>query len=311
MTPRDSYRVLQLCCTLWLVLIGIAAIANSCDARKAHAQSKSVGLAYVRDSTIGNGGEGPQAQPLASGAAHRPGRSVLREPVRGRHYVRVDALHGGTASMPTREADPKTVPLPVILEAGAALPPSDARTSLSGAGDATPARSVTTLSALILAVAQVAANEGALHSPYEVSLIWQVVETVAVTAQKRLEWLQLHSPRALGLKPCDGIGNCDWTWQLDETGALPPALAARGVQPDWWELHRRDAWLSVLATADSLASGRVRARPCEIAPVTWGSITSTRDMKWATRHGLRRLYCAPGKLLNDGFWSVYAVARAR
>lgn len=156
---------------------------------------------------------------------------------------------------------------------------------------------------LVLQAARVSANEGALQNLPEVSLIWQVVEGSARTAGKRLEFLEKHSPRAMGLVPCGGIGNCEWSRQLDYEGELPPALAAAGVDALWWHLTRRDRWLAVLAATDALARGKVVAVPCGRRPVSWGNPNSVHDSAYASRHGLCRLHCGlpSGGLLNDGY----------
>ncbi len=65
-----------------------------------------------------------------------------------------------------------------------------------------PSRADDGKAALILAVAKVAANEGALWSLADTDLIWQVVEHRGSNTARRLEWLRRHSGRVLERKPC-------------------------------------------------------------------------------------------------------------
>lgn len=162
------------------------------------------------------------------------------------------------------------------------------------------ARNGGTNEALVLAVAHVSVNEGALQRLRETALIWQVTEGHGATNEKRLEFLRKHSPRALGLKPCGGIGNCDWSHQLTRAGTLPAALAVTGTRADWWAIARQGRWEAVLAATEAMVRGADYVRPCKTTPETWGS--PRIDGAYAKAHGLCRLHCGEaGELLNDGY----------
>ena len=141
-----------------------------------------------------------------------------------------------------------------------------------------------------------AANEGALWNLRDTALIWQVVENRGDDTKSRTRWLQKHSPRALGLKPCNGAGrNCQWSRNLRKEGTIPAGMAAGG---DYWRYKLQPRWLEVLALAEQLVAGTTRDKPCPTPPDTWGG-----DMDWANAvaHGL--VPCGCEGTLNEG-WAV-------
>jgi len=157
---------------------------------------------------------------------------------------------------------------------------------------------------LALAVAKVAANEGALWNFYDTSLIWQVVEGHGETDAQRLKWLQKHSGRVLGMKTCTS-GNCRWTKQLSKKAtSMPAAIASgKGGPKDWeayWRVVMAPRWGFVLRLAEELVGGRPYGHPCHITPVTWGSMRKNMpDERVALRNGLFPIGCEG--TLNDGF----------
>ena len=149
---------------------------------------------------------------------------------------------------------------------------------------------------LVLAVAKVAANEGALWSLHDTDLIWQVVEHRGINTARRLEWLRRHSGRVLERKPCRR-GNCSWSRNLSRRTGVVPAGIASG-QAEWWLHEMVPRWVAVLERADALVRGKVHSRPCHIPPQTWGG--RLIDVEQAARRGLYPIGCDE-RTLNDGF----------
>lgn len=147
---------------------------------------------------------------------------------------------------------------------------------------------------LTLAVFRVAVNEGALRSPYEVALVWQAASRWARTPAGKLAWLRKHSPRVL--RPELGlpvVGNSAWSSRLQPSCDRPATL---DVPDDWWDAARRPPCLAAYEAALALASGRLTASPCEVAPDTWGG---ELDRLGARRRGLVPIRCRG--TLNTGY----------
>lgn len=152
--------------------------------------------------------------------------------------------------------------------------------------------------ALALALARVAAHEGALHSPADLDLIWQVTHRSGSNSAQRLRWLQAHSPRAIGLrapKPKDANA---FTAELDRTSNVPASIAA-GASPQslaYWRVKVMPKWVALLERADYLVGGGSYDKPCAVEPLTWGG---PMDHEVAATSGLYAIGCKNTK--NDGF----------
>jgi hypothetical protein len=160
-----------------------------------------------------------------------------------------------------------------------------------------PVYAGTSTADLALAVAQVAAHEGALRNLRDVDLIWQCVEARGDTDAKRLRWLQKHSPRALGLKP-PKLGDVNaWSSELGRNATLPADVASGDPKrQSYWRFRVMPRWAEVLARAQHLASGGRYEKPCPSTPTTWGG---PMDHEVAAEMGLYPLGCQG--TLNDGF----------
>jgi hypothetical protein len=147
-------------------------------------------------------------------------------------------------------------------------------------------------SPLALQVARVAANE-AFGSPADVALVYQVVEGRSRTAEGRLAWLRRHSPCVAGdVDPSTRPGLCRWTRNLQPDLSEP--LGWESALP--WEGRPRGVWQRTLDLARRLVEGRVRRRPCPVAPETWGSVS---DRARALERGL--IPCGCVGTLNEGY----------
>jgi hypothetical protein len=145
---------------------------------------------------------------------------------------------------------------------------------------------------LALEVAVVAAHEGALDNLEDTALVWQVVSSRAETTQGRLAFLRAHSPRALGIRECNGQ-NCRWSVELLRNPDAPPAAVEKG----WWEKVRAQRWREILRYARGLVYEIDVAEPCLVAPYTWGG---AMDVEGAyTDRNLIPIGC--GGTLNEGF----------
>jgi len=145
---------------------------------------------------------------------------------------------------------------------------------------------------LALEVAVVAAHEGALDNLEDTALVWQVVSSRADTTQGRLAFLRAHSPRALGIRECNGQ-NCRWSVELLNAPNAHPASVERG----WWEKVRAPRWREILRYARGLVYGIEVAEPCSAAPYTWGG---AMDVEGAYKdRNLIPLGCVG--TLNEGF----------
>jgi hypothetical protein len=145
---------------------------------------------------------------------------------------------------------------------------------------------------LALALAVVAAHEGALDNVNDTNLIWQVVEGRAKTIGGRLAFLRAHSPRALGIEPCNG-GNCAWSVEL----LSAPDATPTSVDAGYWRKVRAEQWDLVRRRARGLVYGIDTERPCAGAVYSWGG---SMDVQSAYRdRGLVPLGCEG--VANDGF----------
>lgn len=151
---------------------------------------------------------------------------------------------------------------------------------------------------LALAIARVAANEGALWEIRDADIVCQVVMGSADTYAGRLAWLKSHSGRVMKQKPCRG-GNCLWSRNLQRDHGIVPAGIAAGKR-DWWRAEMADRWEAVLSRAEACVAGRA-PEPCHLPPTTWGS--KRIDVEQAVARGLFPIGCDP-RTLNDGFRSV-------
>ena len=158
---------------------------------------------------------------------------------------------------------------------------------------------------LARAVAVVAAHEGALKTLRDVDLIWQSAQFNGDTDAKRLAWLQMHSGRALGIKPCVGESNCLWSGALAHGARVVSAETIKlgKVDPGYWRTVTVPRFERVLARARELVSGAPYERPCPIEPRTWGGVgrdpLGADDREHAAGEGLFPIGCVG--TLNDGF----------
>lgn len=157
--------------------------------------------------------------------------------------------------------------------------------------------------ALVLAVAKVAANEASLARirPAEVGLIWQVTEGRADTARGRLRWLRAHSSCVLTDRERtdrEMAGNCGWS----------RGLADSDRRPEGWPRHLSWAryaprWAQVRELARRLVQGELVIRPCPSTPWSWGG--RAIDMAHALERGLVPLDCRDPRTgqptINEGF----------
>lgn len=150
---------------------------------------------------------------------------------------------------------------------------------------------------LALYVARVSAHEGALKNLRDTDLVWQVVINNAKTTAGRIQFLEQHSGRALGKKPCTE-SNCEWSSLLDRRGTIPAAQAA-GKDAGYWRTVTIPRWRAVLVRARELVRdpSDTAQLPCVGHPVTWGSLKL--DGKKAAANGLHPLICE--NTLNTGF----------
>jgi hypothetical protein len=154
---------------------------------------------------------------------------------------------------------------------------------------------------LALALAQVAAHEGALHNARDLDLIWQVVQNHGNSPQAQLRWLRTHSARALGLAPARHTDGNAWSSELNRRGTIPASVAAG---QGYWRMRVMPKWHGLLERAQSLVDGAAYAKPCPIEPITWGG---PMDHVTAAADGRYPIGCSD--VLNDGFASK-AVLRA-
>lgn len=155
--------------------------------------------------------------------------------------------------------------------------------------------------ALALALAQVAAHEGALHNARDLDLIWQVVQNHGDSPQAQLRWLRAHSARALGLAPARDTDANAWSSELNHRGTIPASVAAG---KGYWRVKVMPKWMELLTRAQSLVDGASYVKPCPIEPITWGG---PMDHESAAADGRYPIGCVD--VLNDGFASK-AVLRA-
>jgi hypothetical protein len=165
---------------------------------------------------------------------------------------------------------------------------------------------------LALELAVVAAHEGALENTRDTALVWQVVESRALTTQSRLNFLRAHSGRALGRKTCT-FGNCLWSRELLQAPEQPPA----SLSAVWWNATRANRWEELRRYASELVYGIELWRPCPAAPYSWGYAGDLKSA-WLERR-LVPLGCEG--VMNDGFtvaprsltamWSKRTVIDAR
>jgi hypothetical protein len=154
---------------------------------------------------------------------------------------------------------------------------------------AVPAEATNVEQRLTLAVAQVCVNEAGFDSPADCALVWQTAENRAETTRGRLFWLQQHSRRVLGDRPCRR-GNCRWSRHLGWNSRMPTGWPRADVA---W---RPERWALVRDLAQRLVRGEELRRPCPAPPFTWGG---RMDFAGAQERGLVRLHCEG--TLNEGF----------
>lgn len=157
-------------------------------------------------------------------------------------------------------------------------------------------------------ISLVSANEGALWNLMTVALVHQVVITNAYGLDRQIAFLEEHSGRVLGKRPCPETGNCVWVRQLARTaGTLPVALMKPDSEiKDWkayWKIEMAPRWRRVMAVAQGLVSRDLKVTPCSKPPRSWGSLRSNLpDLRVAERNGLYPIGCAgSGPRRNDGF----------
>ena len=163
---------------------------------------------------------------------------------------------------------------------------------------------------LVLYTARVSGHEGALVNLREVDLVWQAATFYGSTAEKRIAFLQRHSGRAIGVKPClDTDINC-WSAEMDLRGTTPPSVLAKGKEAsDYWRLVVTPRWLEVVARARELVLGAgygATGAPCAIQPRTWAARWFAHS---AAKNGLYPIGCVG--VLNDGFAPLSAFAATR
>jgi hypothetical protein len=148
------------------------------------------------------------------------------------------------------------------------------------------------LDQLALEVAVVAAHEGALDNREDTALVWQVVAHRANTTQGRIDFLRLHSPKALGREACTDQ-NCVWSVELLKNPDAHPA----SIDRKWWEKVREQSWRETLRYARGLVYGIDISQPCPGDPYTWGG---AMDVEGAYKdRNLIPLGCVG--VLNEGF----------
>lgn len=153
---------------------------------------------------------------------------------------------------------------------------------------------------LVRQVWRVAVNEGCLANLRDCSLVWQVVQGQAPTAERRLDFLNRHSPRVAGVRPCGASVNCAWTREITEDMAAPSAFG----DVDHWRLVTAPRAQRALDYVRELVAGSLIDRPCPVQPRTWGG---PGDVAQALARGLYPIGC--DGTLNDGFafWSAFRV----
>src|SRR3977135_2851461 len=109
------------------------------------------------------------------------------------------------------------------------------------------------LSRLVLAIFHVAVHEGALANPRDASLVVQCARENGATPEKQLAWLELHSPRALGLR-ADFSSNA-WAATLSSTCEPPEPFDSQ-----WWYVRRWPRCLSVYDLVAARVRGGVQRR---------------------------------------------------
>lgn len=168
-------------------------------------------------------------------------------------------------------------------------------------------------SELALAVARVAAHEGALTNVRDVDLIWQVVRGHGADARERLRWLRQHSPRALGLVPTKAWDGNGWSAELSPRALVPASVAAGGDAQlvGYWRAVALPRWRLVLSRAQDLVARDVADGPCPSQPYSWGGVgrvtNGADDREAAAARGLFPLGCRGTS--NDGF--AFRLARER
>lgn len=168
---------------------------------------------------------------------------------------------------------------------------------------------------LAFKMALVSANEGALWTLYTVPLIHQVVVTNVPyrdgeipdsMLKRRVEFLEKHSGRVMGVKPCPKSGNCRWVRNLSKTATTLPAgiASGKGGPKNWknyWRVVMAPRWKRVMGLSRAMIAGSMEAAPCPIPPRTWGSVkTHMPDVRVAEGNGLYPIGCE-GTGNNDGF----------
>ena len=154
---------------------------------------------------------------------------------------------------------------------------------------------------LALAVARVAAHEGAFQNTRDLDLVWQVVQNNGDDNDKRLGWLERHSPRALGLVTPRVTDANTWSAELDWTATVPASVAG-GKDNYYWRVIVVPRWLSLLERSRRLVDGEVYEKPCAVEPITWGG---KMDHARAAAHGRYPIGCTG--TLNDGFATADAL----
>jgi len=147
---------------------------------------------------------------------------------------------------------------------------------------------------LALALAQVAAHEGAFRNARELELIWQVVQNHGSTPQEQLDWLQAHSSRALGISPARETDRNAWSSELNARGTIPASVVERDA--GYWRVKVMPKWSSILKRSQELVGGASYDKPCPIEPITWGG---KMDLEIAAENGRYPIGCTD--VLNDGF----------
>lgn len=160
---------------------------------------------------------------------------------------------------------------------------------------AQPSQTSAAIDDLVLRVARVATNEGALKHRYEAALVWQTTRNSGSTTSKRTSWLRRHSPRVNGGRPCK-VGNCFWTPNLERNGNLPAGLV---LDLDYWQARVAPIWLDTVRYVDWMVRGdRASEDPCHVQPRTWGC---EADRRRALVEGLYPIGCRRPTGADDGF----------